>query len=156
MAFRPMQPSRLPGSSGDVPDAVHAPVNGTETWEKGTVVKLSSGSFAEVTVDTDNGDLYAVTLEGAENGVPDGVADVVTAARINDDTYFLCHVIDSSGPTVVTDLSSLSIGDQGDLEVHEDVYMFDSNSEASAALEIVDVFDDLDMVLVKFISSVIG
>ena len=65
MAFVPMQPAQTPGSAGDVPDVVSAPVNGSETWEKGTVLKLSSGNFAEVTVDTD---------------------DVVVAARIDERT----------------------------------------------------------------------
>lgn len=156
MAFRPMQPARTQGSAGDVPDVVNLPVNGAETWLKGTVVKLSSGNAAEVTVDTDNGSLYGVTLAGAASGDPDGAADEVPIARINDETYFVCHVIDSSGPTVLTDLSSLSVGDQGDLEVHQDTYMFDSNSNASAALEIEAVLDDLDLVLVSFIPTVVA
>ena len=47
------------------------------------------------------------------------------------------------------------MGDQGDLEVHQDTYMFDTNSNASAALEVVEVYDDLNLLLVKFIPSVI-
>lgn len=150
-----MQPAQLPGSAGDVPDVVHFPVNGTETWLKGTVLKLVSEEWQEVTVNTDNGSLYAVSLEGATSGDPDGVADTVAAARIDTRTYFLCHADDGAG-AIITDLSGIAVGQQGDLNVINDVYTFDSATTGSPALEVVNVLDDHDLVLVKFISTVIG
>lgn len=149
-----MQPSRIP--QGESPEVLNKPVNGSETFEVGTVLKDVSGSWGEVTVDSDNGSLEAVSLEGAENGSPDSPADELTAALITDDTYFICEVWDSSAGSRVTDLSSLTVGDQGDLEVNNDIYRYDSNSNASAALEIVAVFPDHELVLVEFISSVVA
>lgn len=149
-----MQAARQDSGSG-IPLHVNEPLESSQTFEKGTVLKLVSGEFQEVTVDTDNGSLYAVSTEGCSNGESDDPSDVLNAVRITEETAFLCEVWDGSAGAVLTDLSGLSVGQQGDLDASNGVYRFDDNSSASAALEIVAIFDDLNLVLVKFLESVI-
>lgn len=149
-----MQPARIP--QGESPEVLNLPVNGTETYEIGTVLKNVSGAWGEVTVDTDNGSLEAVSLEGAENGEPDGPADELAAALITDDTYFICEVWNDAGGSVVTDLSAITVGQQGDLDNTNGIYRFVDDSTASAALEVVAVFDEHDLVLVEFLDTVVA
>lgn len=151
-----MQPGMTQGSAGNVPDVVNLPPEASQTFKKGTVLKVVAGAFNEVTVDTDNGSLHSVSLEGCTSGDPDGPADELAAARINDDTYFLCLVDDGAG-NIITDLSGLAVGQQGDLNKQASgEYTFDSTSTANAALEIVKIFDNVNLVLVKFISTVVA
>lgn len=154
MPFR-LQPSKTDGSAGDVPDVVNIPVATGETFRKGTVLQLTSGELEEVAADTTTG-LYAVSLEDAEDGSPDNPSDDLTAARINLQTAFYVAVYDSGAGAVVTDLSTISVGDTGDAEVVNDVYYFDTASSASAVFEVVAIEDDLNLLLVKFIESTIA
>lgn len=150
-----LQPAQTEGSAGDVPDMVTRPVNGTETWLKGTIVLLSSGNVTEVGADVTTG-LYGVTLEGAENGTPDGPADEVVVARINEQTEFIAQVWDGSAGSVRTDLSGLTIGDQFGYTVQSDVYMVDDSDTTNVVFEIEEILDDHDLVLVSFIPSTIA
>lgn len=159
-----LQPTQHPGSAGDVPDVVNKVVTGSETWDKGTILtRNNSDEFSEIGTDITTASHYAVSLEGAENGSPDGPADEVAAARVDEDTYFLCQVWDGSASEVRSDIGSgsptLTPGDQYGYTVQtvngQDVYMLDDSDTTNLVFEIVDVLEDHDLVVVAFLESVI-
>lgn len=147
-------PARQDGSAGDVPDVINRPVNGTESFKKGTVLQTTSGDFTEAAGGATSG-LHSVAMEEAVDGEPSNPTDELTAARINRQTIFAFPV--SVGGSISEDVAAnVNVGDTGDLIVVGDVHAFDADSAASAAMEVEEIWDEKNVVLVKFLDSVIA
>lgn len=148
-----MQPGRIKGSGGKVPDVVEMDA-GTITCLKGRVITLTSGLAVLHGLASTVTDMYGVSLEGAAAGVGDGPdSDVLVVARFDRNVEFVSKVVVSGA--VTADLSNLTVGDQyGFITVSSQDYV-DFDDTAQVVCTITKIDDNLNVVWFALIESAI-
>lgn len=149
--MRRIQPAKTP--AGEVAEVQAYPVATGETFPIGAPVTLESGELNEIDVN-DVTNIIGIALQAASvAGTPD-FGDEVEVAIANATTQFAAPCADSGAFT--TDLSGVTVGDQyGVLKVSGEWYV-DLDDSSNVVFEVVKIYDDIDMVLVKFISSTLA
>ena len=144
------QPGRTLGSGGDVPNVVNLDA-GSITCNKGRVVTNSSGSAVLHGLASTVTGVYGITLEGAAAGVTDGPGTLLAIAVADRNTEFVSKVVSSSA--IITDLSSMTVGDQyGMLLVSGQDYI-DLDDTSQVITQITKIDDDLNAVWFLFLES---
>lgn len=145
------QPSRHP--AGEVASVQGYTPASDQTIVKGDIVTYDNAAddLNEHGLATDVEDVLGVALEGAESGTADSPSGEVAVAKATRDTVFMGQVVNSSA--VVTDLSSISIGDQYGVVVLDGIHYVDEEDTSNVLVQIVDIDDDIDVVWFKFLES---
>ena len=147
----PMQPGKMKGSSGNVPEVVEMDA-GAGTFNKGIVIKMTASVAVVHPLVADVTNMYGVSLEGCASGVGDGPdSDIVCVARINDDTEFVAECVTSGARTA--DLSGVAIGDSYGLLLVSGYDYVDLDDAANVHVVITKIDDVLNVVWFKFLAS---
>lgn len=148
-----MQPGRLKGSAGNVPDVAELDA-GSITCLKGRVVTLTAGSAVLHALGATVTNLYGVTLEGAAAGVGDGPdSDILVVAKFDRNTEFVSKIVISGA--VSADLSTVVVGSQyGMITVSSQDYI-DIDDTTNVVAQVTKIDDDLNVVWFILLESAI-
>lgn len=152
-----MQPAKFP--HGEVPDVLGYTPESAQTFLRGSIVALSSGEVIIAPLLTTVAGIVGVSLNGlASAGVSDSPSGEIQVARAQPGQIYLGQVVAGGVDVdvVLTDLSSLSVGDQyGAIINTAGEHMVDFSDTTNVILEIEKIDDDLDIVWFKFLPSAV-
>lgn len=151
--FLGMQAARF--ASGEVPDCYNLPAAAGETFLKGRILTRVGATVQRHAGGTVVTGVYGVSQSGATNGVGLAMNKTVNVAKASRATEFLGQLYNAGTGLVVTANLATHIGQKYGFITVNGVDYVDVSETTSLIMEITDVKVNLNMVLFKFLETVI-
>jgi hypothetical protein len=153
----PIQPSKIAGSGGLVPNVFNLAAEAAENFPQGTPMRVRSadGLLEEHPLLTTVIDIYGFSLEGVNAGSYDNPSGKVAVAKADRNTEFVSKARTSGA--YATDLSAVYVGNTyGLIKVgtgQSAVFAVDLDDTTNVVVQITKVDDTLDLVWWKVLES---